>query len=211
MPSGYTSIILDGGTTRQFMLGCARAFGALIHMRDDPSEKEIPEEIPLSTHHRDALCEAHDELARIKIMKPEEMKVLCEEANVSARESWEKRVAGASHQRLLYTRVLDEVKVWAPPTPEHENFKEFMVGQITESIKFDCSYEENSEPPESMTPEEWHAESLKSAEWDISYHQKNWAEEVARNAERNAWVNALRDALPEDQGQGLGSDSSSLG
>jgi len=38
MPSGFTSDIYDGKkiTFKDFTLKCARAFGACIHLRDDP-------------------------------------------------------------------------------------------------------------------------------------------------------------------------------
>ena len=43
MPTGYTAPIKDGISFNDFMWGCARAFGALIMMRDDPPGTPIPE------------------------------------------------------------------------------------------------------------------------------------------------------------------------
>jgi len=37
MPTGYTNCIKDGVTFEQFVWKCARAMGALVMMRDEPS------------------------------------------------------------------------------------------------------------------------------------------------------------------------------
>jgi hypothetical protein len=49
MPTGYTAPIADGMTFEQFALGCARAFGALVTMRDEPSDAPIPERLEPDT------------------------------------------------------------------------------------------------------------------------------------------------------------------
>ena len=58
MPTGFTCDIKDGITFERFALNCARAFGALINMRDDSLDAEIPDEIKPSDHHVKALAEA---------------------------------------------------------------------------------------------------------------------------------------------------------
>lgn len=47
MPTGYTDAIKDGISFNQFILSCARAFGALITMRDEPSS--VPEGLARGT------------------------------------------------------------------------------------------------------------------------------------------------------------------
>ena len=46
MPTGYTADIQDGKITtlREYALSCARAFGALIMMRDDPHDAPIADD-----------------------------------------------------------------------------------------------------------------------------------------------------------------------
>ena len=44
MPIGYTSKLHDGDQPfNEFIMSCARAFGALVTMRDDPNDAPIPE------------------------------------------------------------------------------------------------------------------------------------------------------------------------
>ena len=44
MPTGYTAGILEGETFEQYALQCAKAFGALVMMRDEPSDAPIPDQ-----------------------------------------------------------------------------------------------------------------------------------------------------------------------
>lgn len=55
MPTGYTAAVCDGKITEfpAFALQCARAFGALITMRDDAMNAPIPEEIKPDTSYYD--------------------------------------------------------------------------------------------------------------------------------------------------------------
>lgn len=73
MPSGYTSDIYEGKdiSGKDFILKCARAFGATIMMRDEPLDKEIPVFEP-STYYIEVLEKAKNELEKYKKMSTEE-------------------------------------------------------------------------------------------------------------------------------------------
>jgi hypothetical protein len=45
MPTGYTAAVADGTITEfpDFAMQCARAFGTLVLMRDEPQDAAIPE------------------------------------------------------------------------------------------------------------------------------------------------------------------------
>lgn len=62
MPTGYTAAIADGISFTNYAMGCARAFGALIEMRDEPSDAPIPEEFKPSTYHLEELQKAQKKL-----------------------------------------------------------------------------------------------------------------------------------------------------
>src|SRR6185437_5714856 len=55
MPTGYTYPVTDGKITQfnDFAMSCARAFGALISMRDDPRDAPILDEIKPDTKYYD--------------------------------------------------------------------------------------------------------------------------------------------------------------
>jgi len=60
MPTGYTYPVVEGKITEfsDFALSCARAFGALITMRDDPHDTPIPETFEPSDYNAKKLAEA---------------------------------------------------------------------------------------------------------------------------------------------------------
>lgn len=47
MPTGYTAPVVDGEVTelKEFVWRCARAFGALVYLRDDPLTNERPKSV----------------------------------------------------------------------------------------------------------------------------------------------------------------------
>lgn len=57
MPTGYTAGVKDGTVTdfKAFVMQCARAFGALIDMRDDPSDVPIPKSFAPSSYGKNIL------------------------------------------------------------------------------------------------------------------------------------------------------------
>lgn len=59
MPTGYTYPVAEEkvDTLAEFALQCARAFGACVTMRDEPSNKPIPEEFKPSLHYQKKLDE----------------------------------------------------------------------------------------------------------------------------------------------------------
>ena len=81
MPTGYTSKIYDGEqvTGKEFLMTCARAFGALIEMRDESLNAKIPEELEVNTYHKKELENAKQKLKSIKNMSIEEVQKLVDE------------------------------------------------------------------------------------------------------------------------------------
>lgn len=74
MPTGYTASVQDGKITefRDFAMQCARAFGATITMRDDPSDAPIPEAFEPENYNAKRLIEAQEEIARLNAMTDDE-------------------------------------------------------------------------------------------------------------------------------------------
>ena len=194
MPTGYTAEIYEGKkpTFQEFAMGCARAFGACIMLRDEPTSTPIPEKFEASTYHVKALAEATENLLLLQGMTEEAKATGAELYNQRQRERYLESVE--KHNRMLkdYSEMLMAAQSWAPPTPEHENFKAFMISQLKESMEFDCH---TPEAPETVTPEVWFANQLKSANWSLAYHQKEDVKEKERTDGRNAWISDLRKSL----------------
>ena len=67
MPTGYTNIIKNDISFKEFTLRCARNFGACITMRDDAWDKEIPKFKPTDYHIKE-LKKLRKKLSELKKM-----------------------------------------------------------------------------------------------------------------------------------------------
>ncbi|AQY37887.1 hypothetical protein P4V72_30790 [Bacillus thuringiensis] len=196
MPTGYTSDIYEGKdvSSSNYILKCARAFGALIEMRDYPMDAEIPE-FKVSEYHLE-----HEEAAKNELKRYENMSV--EEAEKDLEEVYKRKVASNREvikkkeklkQRYMY--VLAGVKQWEPPTEEHIKLKEYAIEQLETSIYHDCNTEYYEREPYKQTGAEYLKEMIKRCEDNVLYHQKEYLQEVQRVNNRNNWVKELKLSL----------------
>jgi hypothetical protein len=194
MPTGYTAAITKDMPLETFVWVCARAFGALITMRDDPQDAPIPQKLEPSTYHRDALVEARHRLRIVQAWTTEQAAedqciALKNEREASlryARERVEKRAA--------YERMLALVDTWQPPTSEHVELKKFMREQIEGSIDFDCRGA-TWIGREEVSPELWKSNQIAGATESIERHTREWEAEMRRTSDRNEWIAAIRQSF----------------
>lgn len=195
MPTGYTADIAKGISFEEFVWNCARAFGALVMMRDDPPGVTIPERFEPSQYYAESVKKAEAELARLHSLTKEQANAECTAAYMREVESFEKRCTEKRELREKYLRMLAKAKEWEPPTPDHVGLRDFMVQQITESIEWDCSTKYDL-PPVAKSTEAWLADSIEQARRSLVRSQESQAEEIERIENRNAWIKALRQAVP---------------
>ena len=200
MPTGYTAAIKDGITFEQFTLNCARAFGALICMRDDPADAPIPEQFEPSDYSAERLKEVMAAISALEAMTIVEKHA---QAKKDYDDEWariDKAIADKIDLLAKYTAMLYHVNAWIPPTPEHEELKEFMRKQIIQSTEFDCDIEYyRKSRPDLHSGQVWADKRMESLQDSVKYHTKACTEEVKRTDERNAWVKVLRMSLKESQ------------
>jgi hypothetical protein len=194
MPSGYTAELYEGKDVSlpEFVLKCARAFGALIEMRDESMDAPIPDKFEISPYYPMNLFEAGARLSRIQQWTDQE-------ADDKARESWEENVqavresnARAAATGLRYIIMIGRVKQWQPPTADHEELKNFMLSQLRESYKFDVhmlAY------PVRLSGAEYREQEIARAKRDIGYYTEQMFAEVNRVQGRTQWVKDLRASL----------------
>lgn len=191
MPTGYTAPIADGISFEKFIWGCARAFGALVMMRDDPQDAPIPERFEPSDYHAQALKELRATLNAFDAMSHDgaEQAAIADYNKVCAYRA--ERVAEKEALRNKYQAMLEQVRGWTPPTPDHQGLKDFMEKQIIESIDFDCRvYPEDA--PRQKVGTDWLSEQVAETRRLIAYHEKEHAKEIERTESRNRWIAALR-------------------
>lgn len=197
MPSGYTAGVADGEVTefREYALRCARNFGALVMMRDEPFDAEIPEKLEPSTYHAENLEKCRQELMDLECATEEEI-----QAMVDA--DYEKLCAICSEalerkrtERQRYESMLEKARAYVPPTEDHKEYAEFLVKQLEESIKWDCDttyYEDETKRFDRAT---WKERKMQKLRENISHHTKGQREENERTEKRNRWVADLRKSL----------------
>lgn len=194
MPTGYTDLIKNDITFPEFAMKCARAFGALVHMRDDSMDAEIPDEIIPSNYHKDEMEKACFKLIEAKKMTLNTAKVLVIKDYNEQVKYHEKYFSDANALKNKYEAMLKKVIAWQPPTPEHEELKKFMIQQIKDSIDFDCNTN-YSKVPELQSPEKWLDKYVDKCARDLGYHVKEWCAEVERCKEKTEWIRTLKASL----------------
>ncbi len=197
MPTGYTYKVVEGTMSEfaDYALGCARAFGALIDLRDEPNDVPIPDEIKPSPYHQDRLAEAKLDLAAWDLMNDVARRTKLDtvfEVSLTYFQEWRVK-RNLEDERLLAMRT--KVQSWVPPTPDHTEMKKFMIEQLEISLNGESKYFDTAPVKEDF--ETWETEYRESILKDIAYHEKGWNEEIKRTAERNGWIKALKNSLTE--------------
>lgn len=204
MPTGYTYIIEEDPepTFEKFALTCARAFGALYMMRDDPMDAPIPDEFPASTYNAERLAEAKIALAKAEAMTLEEASRAAADAFDHSMEAYRASLARCEENHRRYERMRAAVKEWVPPTLKHIELKNFMLEQIRIS---DSGYRPSL--PARVSGDAFRRAAVEKALRDINYHTAEHEKELARTRARNEWVRQSRESLkisPPGESPGLG-------
>lgn len=197
MPTGYTYDVGSGkiSTLREFGLTCARAFGALISMRDEPFSAPVPKKLkPDTGYHDNGIREAREQLKALEAMGADEIaaaaKADADKIAASYAESDAERLATENRYKAMLAQVVE----WQPPAMLSD-LRKFMIEQLQESIKFDCGdMSKYREKP--IAAAEWLDMRRAALARDIEYHSTERAKEIARTAERNEWLAALHSSLP---------------
>jgi len=195
MPTGYTADLNDGKqvTFSEFAMKCARAFGAFIEMRDEPSDAPIPDEFRPSNYHLDGIKTAEKQLAEVEKWSNARAERKAKKAfDDEVRSSWEDSKENEKAGRA-YIAMLKQVGKWVPPTKDHEGLKSFMIDQLAKSVESDCLHTPTM--PQRFSGTQFRAQHIKSLHRDIAYHTKEYNAEVRRTREKNEWVRSLRHSL----------------
>jgi len=198
MPTGYTAKLVEKGQSfKDFAMGCARAFGACIEMRDVPVDAPIPDKFEPSSYYTEALAKNLKELKRLEAMTAAERRSFGEKEKAE-----NVRAARASYTRneVENQRINDmiaRVAAWTPPTDEHVELKQFMLDQLTRSLNDmdDCT--RRCAAAEDAAPLSFYGTALASVKCNIDYDEKEIVKERERAEGRTAWIEQLRNSLEE--------------
>lgn len=201
MPTGYTADVATGKVAefREFAMQCARAFGALVTMRDDAPDAPIPDAFEPANYYQERLDKAIAERSRIHAMTVSEAVEDLAKHNAKQATARQRLVAESADTRKRYEAMLSKATAWVPPTTEHQGLKDFMVQQLTESIRWDChdedDFAERCYPSFAGNASEWLTILDAKADQEVEAARKSLDEEVQRCRSRTAWLRNLRDSL----------------
>ncbi len=113
MPTGYTADVQSGKITefKDYAYICARAFGALIHLRDEPLSPHIPDDIEGSEYHKQRAADAETELAALDKLSD------CEIRERAAADNEKKQ---ASHEAYVAEKAAEKARYEAMHRQDHD-------------------------------------------------------------------------------------------
>lgn len=186
MPSGYTAAIQDGCSFNEFILGCAKAFGACIDMRDEPQSKPIPDKFTASDYHLKQGRQAKAELIEIRALTKEVANKRAEAKYLEEIDSINANLTKTRTIQKQYKAMLKKAKAWTPPSSEHQELKSFMIEQIESSMKFDDMtkfYEKQN--PIKLSGFTWKEKRIADITKNIEYHNLEYNKECEHVAKKN--------------------------
>jgi hypothetical protein len=202
MPSGITAPIAEGKdiTAAEFLIRCAKQFGGLMHMQDEPlSAPIVPREANLD-HYDKSIARLEKDLAKYQAMSLEEAEAAVEEDYQEDLARHNQITADKNATRARYEAVLAKVRTWVPPTPEHDNLKEFAVKQLVESIDWDCKVYEG---PTKLSAQEYLTGRIEGLQGSLNFYKKQRADEIKRVEEANKWVTTLVESVMDFHNKSL--------
>lgn len=194
MPTGYTCKVVDGELTEfpKFAAQCARAFGALILLRDEPFTGELPDS-PGSEGDYEERQLAKDEarLAELLSMSNDDARAAAEQERKERIESDNAYSARLHIENARLEQMMAKVSAWQVPSEGHEPMKAFMMQQLEISKR--ASYDRPLTPL--LSGADWRAEQAANLRSRIERSRISIAEKAEREAERKRWLEQLRESL----------------
>lgn len=192
MPTGYTAGIESGEITdlKQFALVCARAFGYLIELRDEPLNKPLPEKLGHSNYYTQQIESDKKTIEELEGLSANDWQIRYYSMIEKQTNLHKKYLAELRDNKSKYESIKSQVLDWTPPTDEHNGLKDFMLEQIEM-----CVSDYEPPPPVFKDIDTWKAETILSATKSLERSKKRFFEEEEKTKNKNDWLHALRLSL----------------
>ena len=198
MPTGYTAIIEEKDPTfREFVWMCARAFGALIEMRESSLDAPIPQKIVPSDRHEKEISKEKMKLAKYEAMSLLDAEKLAADEYAKRKIEYDKSAAKERAIMAKYDRMVEQIHAWTPPTEAHVGLKKFMLDQIATSTEYKRKRDDGPDPyaPVKLSGEEYKKQCVEHVHDMIKFHEKHLAYERKAADSSNEWLDALRESV----------------
>jgi len=203
MPTGYTTGIIDGtiNTFPDFAKICMRAMGATIMMRDEPLSAPWKPRKPTEYHAQEI---GRRKEAIIKCNQQTDEQVVSDEKDrlQDERKYHIESIQKAVDAKKKLDELMNEAKLYQPPTEKHQKVKDFMIQQLKETIESDTDTEYHQESIRlidseltTITADSVRSKIIEKANEAIKYHTHQQEEEIKRCVESNEWVETFLSSL----------------
>jgi len=202
MPTGYTHEITERDVSfEEFVWTCAHGIGAFIMSRDDSFDAPLPLEYKASEYHKEGIEEAEKRIAEINKISDSALKKKLVAQQKKDKKYHESELKKAEIELERVKVIIHGIIRWVLPTKEHKGFKDFMIEQISlqeGESKNSVEYHKKALAElKEINVENYRTQELADATRDLEYHKKHWQEEQDRTKERNEWIKALVDSVPQ--------------
>ncbi len=137
-----------------------------------------------------------EELARVEAMTSEEVLGMADASFVAVTSTRDSLISTGKSRVLKYNAMLTKVESWTPPTEQHQGLKDFLVQNLLEAVSScDVAFYERTKPFH-QTGEGWRQAEIKRLQGLVEHHDREYAAELKRVEEQNAWLTLLHESLP---------------
>lgn len=198
MPTDLTHKVIKGQITtlEEFAKTCARGFGPLIHMRDDPLDAPYRPRKP-NEYNADNAKRLQKEKEELANLSDEEISSMLQDRRKADLQNHKENIERSLKIQDRIKPLLEEARQWTPPSPAHNYFKEFMIEQLESTLKLEGStghYERQLKHLEAQpipTPAQYRKDQLAYIEERISWHAKMQEKEEQVCDENNKWAEQI--------------------
>jgi hypothetical protein len=188
-------LVEKGQTFEEFILTCAKAFGACIEMRDDPLDTPIPDKFKGDSYYEKEMERSAVELKKLESMSESARVKLGTERRQKNLDSIEDRLKEIDVQNARVTNMVVLVNKWEPPSHDHVELKVFMLEQLKLSFNDPVYWRNMKKLVSSKSPVQYYMDEVNTTKEHIEYASKNHMEDLERLKERNLWIKQLRDSI----------------
>jgi len=192
MPTGYTAELIEKGMEfNDFVLTCARAFGACIELRDRklaPAPRTIPSN---GNYHEEELKKAIKELEDFDKLP---MKSKLDKAKAKQKTTikyLKKSLLEGMETNKRLKDMEDKIIAWTPPTKDHVELKEFMLDQIKISYENVEYYEKEIKTENDRSLSKIVSDIRNSLKMSVDYHKEYAERDKNLNKDRSGWLDKL--------------------
>lgn len=197
MATGYTHEVAerDDMTFNEFVWKCARAMGAFVHMRDDSLNTELV--LPkVNPYYYEQVESAKKKKLEVLSLSDQEIKKRLDNSLQKEIDDNKKYKQELLKKKARYENMLAKVKAWDADV-SHSHLKEFMIDQLTSSLKFDCGYiNDYDREPQKLSVKEYKDMLIEMADQDIEYATRSLKEQENAVSQANAWIQKLMKDVP---------------